>query len=154
MTKVLTPHITPAVLGFDKDSWRNWNGNDWVLTSDWIADIEAESFHVVVKAFKGFTTDFGSIPRFYRPRVNQIGPGLVGFLPHDCLYATEAVPRKLADLVMLEMLQWVGMGWSRRNACYLAVRAGGGFVWDGHTKESIAQAKQFVEVELLRDSTS
>ena len=143
--KIEKPHIQP----YFKGEWKDWNGLDWILTQDWKAHITTDTFDVFMRVKKGFITDFGSIPKFYRSRVNRMGKEMVAWLPHDVGYATE-MPlserdiRKDWDWLMLEMLQWVGIGWSKRNACYTAVRWGGGSVWAEHTMESIDHNLQYL----------
>jgi hypothetical protein len=64
-------------------------------------------------------------------------------LGHDALYAAELVSREEADRWFLEGMKKAGINWVKRNAIWLAVRAGGGVVWRRHTMRSVARARYF-----------
>jgi len=142
------PNIVPHVNGIYQENWRDWNGLDWILTEDWFFKFESDYLCVDIEARKGYKTDFGSIPPWYRCRLNQMGVGIVAFLPHDCVYQTEAIDRKTADRMMYDMLRWVGVQYTVANAAYLGVRMGGGFVWASHTDLTRDEAWRYIDVDL------
>lgn len=98
----------------------------------------------------GFTTDFASIPQFYQwrfnPDDNEIAAAAV---IHDALYASESIPRALADEIFLAAMNDLGAGWWKRKVMHRAVRLGGGFTYSAHTDESIADAKQYIIINPL-----
>ena len=145
------PHIEP----FFKDDWRSWDGLNWVFIDDWVGWYDLDDFNFVMDIKRGWVTDFGSIPAWYRFRINQMGRGIIGFIPHDGGYATEFPlttqenARYDWDNVLVNSLEWVDFGFSRRNACYTAVRMGGGFRWRKNTPESITHAHNFITITLM-----
>lgn len=132
--------------------WKDWGGINWTTGTVWnchVCTYEHE-FHLTVQP--GFQTDGGSIPRFLQDRVSPLGKYLLAFLVHDVLYAGEFCDRATADWIFLELLEYLGASWIVRNACYLAVRAGGGFVWKKHTPESVADARRLIKFEAVSES--
>lgn len=89
-----------------------------------------------------WTTDYGSIPRPFR---NLFSPVKFGgpYILHDWLYASEAVPRKVADWILLEALQESGANWITRNTIYSAVRAGGWLVWARHDVRTVCALREY-----------
>lgn len=63
---------------------------------------------------------------------------------HDILYQAELLTRAEADWEFIEILKLKGIGWFKRNAMWIGLRAGGWAVWSEHTEESIAEARKFV----------
>jgi hypothetical protein len=122
------------------------DGHDWVLASDFSYRAKSGTTYQVLA---GFHSDGASIPRvFWR----LIGPPLAGryapaALIHDGLYASEIIPRDVADDLFLEMMETLGVKSWRRKLMYQAVRIGGGAVWKKHTPTSVTYANKFVEVE-------
>jgi len=102
-----------------------------------------------ITAKEGLVTDFASIPRIAWTLVGSpaMGKYTASSVIHDILYATEALPRKEADELFLEMLEEDGVGWIKRYTMYWAVRAGGWAVWKGHTKESIQEAQKYIKLK-------
>lgn len=123
---------------------KKWDGVQWCFATDWNCYIKTEKyeFNITVKA--GFKTDGGSIPQVFQNIINPLGKYLYAFLVHDALYATEYCAREEADWILLELCEYLGASWVRRNEIYSAVRVGGGVVWLTHTKKSIAKAKELV----------
>jgi hypothetical protein len=118
-----------------------------------IGDPDSDQYIVVPK---GFVTDLASIPRglwnLFPPAGGQYDKAAV---LHDYLYnggciveireeldeygyynETEhslIVTRRLADHVLLEAMQVLGVGWFARSTIYAGVRVGGRRAWrDGH----------------------
>ncbi len=73
----------------------------------------------------GFRTDLASTPRL--PVVYLLFGGVAtrAAVVHDYLYSTGEVPRKLADEVMREASEVIGVPWWRRWAMWAGVRVGG-----------------------------
>ena len=72
---------------------------------------------------KGYMTDFRSGPSIVNPFIPKIGDTLLAFawLIHDVNYHG-FLSKKLADRLLLEMLEHAGMGAVKRNAVYYAVK--------------------------------
>lgn len=96
---------------------------------------------------KGFIFDGGSIDRFFwriigHPLDHEF---IRAVLLHDIFYASEIVSRAEADEHLRGFMKdYDSISLVKRNTMYYAVRAGGGFVWDKHTPESIAKAREYV----------
>lgn len=122
-----------------------WDGKNYVLAEDWCVDAKAGPYHITIELLRaGFITDGGSIPWWYQWRLNPVGKYLIAYILHDILYATEYLPREVADSILRELIRALGGNRVIRNAVYAAVKVGGGKVWRGHTTESIAHARQLV----------
>ena len=68
---------------------------------------------------------------------------------HDALYASECFDRKTCDDLFLQAMKDDGIGFVRRRAMYLAVRAAGWLVWDKHNQLDVSKYKTFVSVVTL-----
>jgi hypothetical protein len=107
-----------------------------------------ESLDARITILPGFRWDGASVPRFFwrvigAPRNGKYVPAA---LLHDALYAAELFSRLQCDRVFLDYMEQLGVSWWRRNAMYLAVRVGGGFVWRKHTSKSVAKSRELVLV--------
>ena len=103
---------------------------------------------VVVHVKPGFRTDGASIPRllwrvFGSPYDPDIFPSAIG---HDGLYRGEVVPRKDADIAFLKMMEKSGVPEKKRRLIYRGVRWFGWITWLGHTDESVAEARRYIEL--------
>ncbi len=118
---------------------------EWTIAEDWQTPVIRG---VAISIRAGMRTDGASIPRIawrlvgHPFQVPLLGPAL----GHDALYAAELVSREEADRWFLEAMQKAGIGWIKRNAIWLAVRAGGGVVWRRHTARSVARARYFASL--------
>ena len=65
---------------------------------------------------------------------------------HDALYASELVPRAIADELFYDLMFYCGVEEIKRKAMYEAVSEFGGEVWEDHTQESIENAREFVSI--------
>ena len=120
---------------------------EWRLDKDFTYYLDEEGSDRWVTVKKGFVFDGGSIPRFAWSIVGSpMGEGGQAYCLHDVLYASEALPRLLADQIMYDGLAILGYWWWRRSIVYRCVRTFGGFVWDAHTIESVTAARHFVDL--------
>jgi len=133
----------------------------WILEEDFYLRIGNRIFCFR----KGFDFDGASIPKWAwtligHPMEMWI---LLAALPHDGWYASNLIPQTEADWLFLEIIQacdratpidasWVvsrwaqeESRWSRRNKCWTAVRAAGGFVYP-KTTEELAKYKDMVQI--------
>ena len=123
-----------------------WDGKTWVLVKDWHISVKADTygFDLVLKA--GFSTDGGSIPKVAQNIYNPVDEFMIGYLPHDGMYASETPEdRIIADNVLFDLIEFRGMSWAARQTVYASVRVGGAFVWAGHKPKQVKLAKTLVE---------
>lgn len=140
MLQAIRPEITPLIIN------GAWDTQNYVLVRDWHLVFENERGRLVVTIKAGFITDGGSIPWWYRWRLSPTGAYLIAYLAHDGIYATEALSRSEADLILLELCEALDANWIIRNEIWLAVRWGGGDVWKCHTDASKAAARELVSI--------
>ena len=79
---------------------------------------------------EGFVTDFASVPRAPVVYMAMADMGQPAAVIHDYLYRFRPCSRKLADAVLEEALEVLGVSWWRRKAMWLAVRA---FGWGAYS---------------------
>jgi hypothetical protein len=78
----------------------------------------------------GFTTDFASIPAFFRRYMDDDDPRILcAALRHDHRYSLQNISRHDADLELVEGMEALGARWDQRQAVYRAVRMFGGSHW-------------------------
>lgn len=104
---------------------RYLDGTDWEVLSEFVY----ESPRMMLRIPKGFTTDFGSIPRFFwrvlSPTDRHLGkPAVV----HDYLYRNPwfDIDRAGADYELREAMKCLGAPWWKHTMVYRGVRLGGG----------------------------
>jgi hypothetical protein len=76
----------------------------------------------------GFLTDGASIPRLFWGILSPFGSYFSAALIHDYLYHPDSqwqIDRAMADLVFLDAMRDVGVGWLTRQTIHKAVRLGG-----------------------------
>ena len=138
----LMPHCT---------KWERWDGKTWIFASAMAVEIIRKDMRYSMIVSPGFTTDGGSIPRvFWRVAGHPLGDWLLAYLVHDAFYASEYLPRSLADEIFLEILCWLGAPRLIRNAAWGAVRGGGLAVWKQHSEETIAAARALIHIDIER----
>lgn len=105
----------------------------------------------IIRIYKGFQFDGGSIPRICWTAlgITPFDPRCVAsFCLHDWLYSAETRRRKTCDKIFYESLRdKKRIDWLRCNLMYCAVRIFGEAIWKKHTEESIAKARYFGEIE-------
>jgi len=100
--------------------------NNWSLLEDFCVTLDDGRLIIVPT---GFITDKASVPLGWV--VKRDGKYIIdGALVHDYLYVYQQIEnkwikRKEADHVLIAICKYVGMGWFKRKAVYMAVRAGG-----------------------------
>lgn len=93
----------------------------------------------------GYVTDLASIPWFYRWRFKPDGPWWDESIIHDGTYGSEMFSRATCDEIFKHALFADNkVGKYRTHIFYNAVRIGGGFVWDNHTADTIAYARNYI----------
>lgn len=133
--KLPSPHIEPI------------STKDWKLVCKYT--ITCGRWRIILHS--GLTTDGASIPRVGLIWMLMGHPlqGLVlpAALVHDALYQTEMLPRAECDEIFYRLMRDNGVNVVKAWTMYRAVRACGWAVWRTHTRQSIAAALPFVEVE-------
>lgn len=111
---------------------RGWRLNEFfVYRSDVLLQHSEDG---LIEVPKGFVTDLASIPRALwaiLPPWERYGPAAV---VHDWLYWDQAIDRDMADAVLREAMEVLGVAAAERGAIYRGVRVGGGqAAWDRNT---------------------
>lgn len=115
-------------------------GGTWMLHEDLTYFDEAwgeDGAFITVP--EGFVTDLASIPRGLWNLLPKAGPYVKAAVVHDWLYwdgRIEGAPitRGDADGVFKRAMESVGVGAFKRNLIWLAVRVGGGGMWDAYRR--------------------
>lgn len=116
------PFIPPNSLTNQPKDMRYWDGITCKFVRDWEVHVDTPYISFKLKLKTGFRTDGGSIPRVFWSLISPYGIGILAWFIHDALYATHALPRWLADMIMRDLLVYVNMSIFTRNAAYRAVR--------------------------------
>ncbi|MCU7845304.1 MAG: DUF1353 domain-containing protein [Candidatus Thiodiazotropha sp. (ex Monitilora ramsayi)] len=118
----------------------------------WRVDSEISYLYqelVRITVLPGMETDGASIPRLFWRLIGgpftgrYVGAALI----HDGLYASELLPREVADNIFKAAMLSLNVPAWKASIMFWAVRMGGGGVWKRHTKESIDKARQYVSVD-------
>jgi len=127
---------------------RRLNKREWEL----LTDITYTNSDISVTAKAGLITDGASVPKYLWGIVGSPFTGRYTrpALIHDALYASERLLRKDCDNLFLEMMEAENVAWLKRYSMYLAVRAGGYFVWKKHTQVTINDGKKYCQVRRLK----
>ena len=81
MIKFVTELKKCCIMPYVEDS--HWDGENWILLSDIKFSVDDKIYKIPA----GFVTNFGSIPRIFRPMLNKMGKSLRAFAVHDWLYS-------------------------------------------------------------------
>ena len=119
----------------------------FILLEDVTVDVLG--YRIIVK--KGFDFDGASIPRaLWGLYGNPLsGKFRIAALVHDALYASQKVPRELADDIFLYLMKQHRVGHMKRQTMYYAVRSVGWHVWKGHEETEVKKYKEFINVEKI-----
>lgn len=79
----------------------------------------------VISVPKGFVTDFSSVPKWFWPLENPLGPSAKAAVLHDYLYVSAIRNKDYADKVFLEALKVLGVPMLKRRVLYYAVKVFG-----------------------------
>lgn len=91
----------------------------------------------------GFYTDFASVPRL------GLIYSMLGDLAHqpavihDWIYYSAITTKEVADLVLLEAMEVIGLPVWRRYPIYWGVKFGGFHAWNQHRKDGHPEAGRF-----------
>ena len=111
--------------------------------------VEALGYKIIVK--KGFDFNGASIPQaLWSVYGNPLsGKFRIAALVHDALYASQKLPREVADAIFLDLMKQHEVGYVKIQTMYYAVRSAGWYVWKRNTKEEIETYKEFINVEKI-----
>ena len=111
--------------------------------------VEALGYKITVK--KGFDFDGASIPQaLWSVYGNPLsGKFRIAALVHDALYASQKLPRELADAIFLDLMKQHEVEYLKRQTMYYAVRSAGWYVWKKHREPEIETYKEFINVEKI-----
>ena len=121
--------------------------NAFILLEDVV--VESLGYKITVK--KGFDFNGASIPQaLWSVYGNPLsGKFRIAALVHDALYASQKLPREVADAIFLDLMKQHEVGYMKRQTMYYAVRSAGWYVWRRNTKEEIEKYKEFINVEKI-----
>lgn len=85
----------------------------------------------------GFDTDFASIPRGLWNILPPDGPYAPAAFIHDWLYWYQTTSREVADAILLEGMEQLGIGWLTRRTIHSAVRLGGAGPWEDNRRKRL-----------------
>lgn len=96
-------------------------GKWWEIQEDLVicCRLDVGVMYVTLKA--GFTTDFGSIPKFAQGWIDRANDNLLAFLLHDAGYVYGGFGRATWDSLLYQALRLAGMGWFKAQAVHKAV---------------------------------
>ena len=122
-----------ASIDFVKHGWANGSlivrtTNNVEFQSDRFGDIEIPA---------GTLSDGASVPRMFWAIFSPFdGDYFDSAILHDMLYRdrTTKLTRAQVDLLFLEAMESLGVGWIKRTLVYRAVRLGGGKPWNNARK--------------------
>ena len=142
---------------YSSDDLEHWDGEEYWI-DDFSSHIEFENGLIYDFFIDKMLTDGLSVPRAFRDHIERYGWYLPAGLEHDGLYAGEIFPRYLCDWIFLEKMEYKDLsrpswlsrrsGAILRNAAWLAVKAGGGFVWGGHEKKKVNTFRKLVWLKI------
>jgi hypothetical protein len=145
------PSIKP-IHKYERKWWVLWLINvqvpQYELEDDLVAEVtfdDGSAKRIVAK--KGYKTDLASIPRIFWSIFTPDGVYRYIAILHDILYQTELFSRDVCDLIF--RLGLTDLPSDSEKIFYYSVRFGGRFVWNAHTRASIEESKQYLQVDKL-----
>lgn len=128
---------TPIVrrLPLAKETWEVMETYHYLLHNEEIITIK-----------KGYRFDGASVPRLFWTLVISPMEIVASALIHDAWYDAELGDRKAGDQLLRETMYLEGASDFQQVCVYWAVRLFGGFCWNRHTPESIAEARKYVKI--------
>lgn len=82
-----------------------------------------QSYEAIIP--KGFTTDFGSVPKKFRNIISNVSKFNVAWLLHDYMYSklcTINISKSDADILLRRNLEYLGMSYVDRWLVYYSVK--------------------------------
>jgi hypothetical protein len=119
---------------------------EWITRREFGYDIGTEGSGKTIEVPIGFITDFASVPRIFWVFIPQWGRYGNAAVIHDYLY-WEQTPytRKESDVIFLEGMEVLKVGWFVRNLMYWMVRWFGKLAWNGNKKKKAQGYNMFAQ---------
>ena len=116
-----------------------------------LEDVTVEALGYRIRVKKEFDFDGASIPQaLWSVYGNPLtGKYRIAALVHDALYASQKLPRELADAIFLDLMKQHEVVYLKRQTMYYAVRSVGWYVWRGHKEPEVTEYKEFINVEKI-----
>ena len=116
-----------------------------------LEDVTVEALGYRIRVKKGFDFDGASIPQaLWSVYGNPLsGKFRIAALVHDALYASQKLPRELADAIFLDLMKQHEVGYLKRQTMYYAVQSAGWYVWRRNKEPEIERYKEFINVEKI-----
>lgn len=112
------------------------SGSHWVMLAPYRCRFDHKSLGPLqLTVPEGFEHDFASVPRIFRSLIPAIGDQNGPAIVHDWCYANLWRTRAESDALFLAGLKAKKVNWFRRNAMYMAVRAGGWVLWNARVRK-------------------
>tara|TARA_R110000851_G_scaffold333075_2_gene511022 strand:+ start:3960 stop:4337 length:378 start_codon:yes stop_codon:yes gene_type:complete len=114
------------------------NGKHFILVEDFIFNLDYNNIKKDFIVYKGFTTDFSSIPKLLRVFFSNKALRNKASVVHDLFYMDTyktGLSRKEKDYFFYLMLLQIGLNKYSSYAMYLAVRLFGNFVYMKKSKK-------------------
>ena len=113
-----------------------------------LEDVTVEALGYRIRVKKGFDFNGASIPQaLWSVYGNPLsGKFRIAALVHDALYASQKLPREVADAIFLDLMKQHEVGYLKRQTMYYAVQSAGWYSWKQLTKEEIETYKEFINV--------
>ena len=121
--------------------------NQWQLCEDFCLFLPYSKKWLLVKA--GYRSDGASIPEIlWTPIGNPFEPDYVAAaFGHDPLYEAELLDKHACDKELFHLMRFnSARGHSKSREFFIAVDEFGSSVWDAHTPQSIAAARQLCSI--------
>ncbi len=154
---ILFGKTTYANMRYPSEDLEHWKGEEYIIDK-FNSHQEFENGLVYDFYIDSMLTDGLSVPPAFRNHIERYGWYLSAGLEHDGLYAGEIFPRNLCDWIFLDKMQYMDLnrpswlsrrsGAILRNSAWLAVKGGGGFVWDKHIKEQVISFRKLVWLKI------
>ena len=116
-----------------------------------LEDVVVESLGYKITVKNGFDFDGASIPQsLWGVYGNPLsGKFRIAALVHDALYASQKLPREVADAIFLDLMKQHEVGYLKRKTMYYAVRSAGWYVWRRQEESEVEEYKEFIDVEKI-----
>lgn len=85
--------------------------------------------------YKGFVSDFASIPRIFHPILPKLGLYSEPSIVHDFLYESGLFSKKESDKIFDYLNKLYGVKPWKRRAIYYGLRIGGWVAWNKYRKK-------------------
>lgn len=149
MTPIIIHELEmPALRPFWVQDMKSVDKDEMEFALPWTMKFVRGSVLYTLAVQPGFRTDGLSCPAIAWQLIDPpFSPmPLPGVAAHDSAYAAEVMPREICDDLFETCLHFTGVCPDKVEFMMRFVRRAGGIIWDRHTPESIADARQYVSL--------